>query len=813
MNHRFLDALASVGPRRHPFADDAGKLPLWVRSAPGTQPGGSGWLPLGAGLTTVRVRPSELAAFEASHPGIHYSVWPPLHLLLDESVKLNRTQIYRDTLAASGSAVAGTGRGVVVGVIDTGIDGQHPDFIDASGHTRIAWLFDLSRTALGAHPELETAFGCNDPNQTACAIESGDDIDAALSGGSAVFVPRDLIGHGTHVASIAAGDDRVTGRYVGGAPEATLVIAAVTRGTSGEVSDPDIANGARFIFDRADAMGMPAVVNLSLGGDFGPHDGSTPLELALAALVGPDHPGHAIVVAAGNSGTLYQGSSASEVLGIHTQLRVSVDATARAPLISPGKKGDPSLSGSAFIWITYGAGDRLSVGLSGPSGIAIAPITPGAQASYKAPSGSFSATVYNGVGEDPTLPLSSNAHGAIVVWDGQWPAASEFALDFVGNGLVDAWVGTQLDTGAADTELFEHALLQGTVNVPATQEDLIAVGCTVNRTHWTDADGFSHDASALTSVGEVLQVDSGCVFSSAGPTATGVSKPEISAPGALVAAAMSHDAAPAPGRASIFDAALGDCPDANSCLVVDAHHALLSGSSMSSPQVAGAVALLLERDPSLTEGAIVELLEEGARRPAGRVFADYQLGGGALDVSGAMAALALAGASAPGVPDASQSWMSLSDGFARPDPGATIQGAVELRASDGSMADDFDPARLTLEVSDSGVVQAPLARTGPGLWHFKVGAKSGTGQNVLTIAVRFDGSALGPSGTKLSGLRVVPIGADRWIAAETATAFGGCAVAKRGPADRFEPWIVAAALTWLARRFRRRQGARATVST
>jgi subtilisin family serine protease len=551
-------------------------------------------------------------------------------------------------------------------------------------------------------------------------------------------------------------------------------------------------------------MGRPVVANLSLGGDFGPHDGTTPLELTLGSLVGADKPGRAFVVAAGNSGSLYRGDTPNQILGIHTQLRTTLNEPSRAPMLSPGRPGGPAIAGSVFIWVTYGASDRIAVGLSGPSGVSLAPTAPGTKATYTSPDGKFTVAVYNGVREDPSLPLSSEAHGAIIIWNGSWAAGSEFALEFSGDGFADAWVGSSL--GMGEMQLFEHALLQGTVNVPATHESLLAVGCTVNRNRWTDADGHEH-GPALLELGDLSNVDSSCLFSAAGPTAAGAMKPEISAPGALVAAAMSRDAVPASGRPSIFDASLGDCPDANACLVVDATHALLSGSSMSSPQVAGAVALLLERDPSLSQPEVTRLLQQGARRPAGVVAADYQLGPGALHVPGMMAALGVSNTNFDRVPDPAQSWMSLSDGFAHPDLGPSITGTVQLRASDASIADGFDPARLTVDVNDAGVIKSQLTRVAAGLWRFEMAGRPGTGQEVMTVNVRFDGAPIGVAGTQLSGTRNLPIGADRWVAIEGATAYGGCSLASRGRSDG-ERAVGAGALVGVAVLCRKRRRAR-----
>ncbi|MFC1543866.1 S8 family serine peptidase, partial [Gemmatimonadota bacterium] len=181
-----------------------------------------------------------------------------------------------------------TGTGVTVGVLDTGIDYTHADFIHSTGTSRVLSLWDQT---------------VNDPTRYPTGFSYGTewlktDIDDEIDGTPAgVITQYDYNGHGTHVAGIAAGNGLATGSYTGMAPDANLVIV---KGGDAGFYDTDVVNGVNYIFGKAGALAQPCVVNLSLGGHSGPHDGTSLYEQALDGLVGP---GQIIVAAAGNEGS------------------------------------------------------------------------------------------------------------------------------------------------------------------------------------------------------------------------------------------------------------------------------------------------------------------------------------------------------------------------------------------------------------------------------------------------------------------------------------------------------------------------------
>lgn len=161
-----------------------------------------------------------------------------------------------------------SGRGILVGIIDSGIDYANPAFRNEDGTTRIVSLWD--QTIDGIPPE-------GYPSGTEYTREM---LNAALQetdeGARFGIVPsRDMSGHGTAVAGIAAGNGAGSAgqRYRGAAPEAEIIVVKMgTPRTEGFPRTTELMMGVDYVIRRALELRMPVAVNISFGNTYGSHE-------------------------------------------------------------------------------------------------------------------------------------------------------------------------------------------------------------------------------------------------------------------------------------------------------------------------------------------------------------------------------------------------------------------------------------------------------------------------------------------------------------------------------------------------------------
>jgi subtilisin family serine protease len=410
------------------LAPNTGMIGALVAIPKGHRAEDYGLEPVAPGIGRLRAPAARIEDFGFAHPELRVEVAPPLHTLLDRVGVWVGADVARRERGMDG-------KGVMVGVADTGLDVTSPEMLDANGKSRVAWMLDLSLVPLGVHADLENKFGIADAAGgpiTGGAVLSNDMVDVLLkqiASGACVetngkkCAPSDEIGHGTHVTGIAASRG-AGGKFPGIAPAADIVFVRVTRGKSDGIENDDLVRAVEFMFDRADAMKRPMVVNLSLGSDFGPHDGTFLWEQTIASHIGPDHPGRAVVAAAGHSGSILE-------TPIHQSVRATDGATLRVPIQTQGAD-----SGSVQVWVTLRDGAHLKVGLDGPDGEWIAPIEEGHQNGKN--TSDYNAGVIYGHGLDGS-PIPDSSRGAVVVWTGKWPSGTYY-VTLEGSGMAEMYL-------------------------------------------------------------------------------------------------------------------------------------------------------------------------------------------------------------------------------------------------------------------------------------------------------------------------------------------------------------------------------------
>ncbi len=472
---------------------------------------------------------------------------PPMWPLLDKSVH----EIAADAVHAGMNLQrARKGKGVLVGVLDTGIDLTHPAFLDAQGRSRIIAVWD--QDAEGPGP---VGFGygrvCNreEINSGACPVS-------------------DPQAHGTHVAGILAG---AMHPHIGVAPEAEIVVVKSTRFT-------DVAGAIEWMFRVARAEGKPIVANLSIGGHLGAHDGQSELERSLVSLQGP---GKIIVTAAGNDGAT----------PIHLRaLRSDDEQRSELHLPNPGAETATMLeiwehgrTSPTFALEAYDFDGNL-LGRRDAIDGEMLPLS-GAKFGYQRDDATPAGRTHHLV----TVDLSAAPEDAAFI---------RYVLVWRSERMLDMWISTddyrygaaEFATAAEDLAGFVAGDSRMTLTIPGTARDLITVGAYVTKNQWE------------TELGRVYRISSAQIaalasFSSIGPTAapalTG-EKPDLIAPGQLIAGPLASSAA---GVGS---------------LAIDSHFAVMQGTSMSAPHVAGTVALMLEEKPDLSPEEAKTLLVETA---------------------------------------------------------------------------------------------------------------------------------------------------------------------------------------------------------
>ncbi len=485
------------------------------------------------------------------------------------------------------------GKEVIVGIVDYGFQYTHPAFFNANGtESRIERVWE-QETSMGTKPE-KFSYG---KEYKSYADLSRQAYDSQV----------DNIGHGMHVAGIAVGsNNQYSCGFSGVAPESRIVLVSYRMN---QVST-SLANAVEYIFKYADEVGRPAVVNMSLGQQTGPHDGTSTLDKVLDELQGP---GRIICGAVGNDAKrkLHLKKEFTETDSLVRSFADFYYKSPRQVTIDMWGEFNKNFEVKAVVYdadkdtILYQS-DYFSTAIAvGKSFFGLMKDENGkniVQVKFTI------TTEINPLNQKPHIMFIPNVtklpEGNVYVG---------FELKSKDAGVVHAWADGQYG-GLTNKELdgWVDGDNQYTVNeIGGTGKRIISVGAYTTREH----EKFKQ------TLGER------CTFSNIGPTVDERLKPQILAPGSAIISSVSNSPQVMSSTSAFIEA---QSVQFNG----DKHYyGYMDGTSMATPYVTGVIATWLEHNWDLTPEEAMDILAETARSDefTGSNLPNYEMGYGKID--------------------------------------------------------------------------------------------------------------------------------------------------------------------------------------
>ncbi|OSZ78737.1 hypothetical protein CAP35_10960 [Chitinophagaceae bacterium IBVUCB1] len=475
-----------------------------------------------------------------------------------------------------------TGKNVVVGIIDAGFDYNHPNMKDTSGNNwRIKKIWEQKSTGT---PPTGFSYG-NEITSTTTMQTTGTDLVQ--------------FSHGAHVAGIAAGSGYGSSNnnlYRGIAYESDMVFVGITPDSTQWMNTgmSDIIDGMNYIYSYAASVSKPAVANLSWGCTVGPHDGNSLFSQACDALTGK---GKIFVCSAGNNGTnsihLAKTFTTSDTI-IRTELVLNTSLkntwvdiwgdTLKGFCTQVSLyNGSTETASTGFICLNNATNSFALVGSDNDT--CFVDIVTEASSFNNKPRSFL--RFYN-KSNNRIMLSAKGTDGTIDMWTGYVQKTRGYYGSF-SSGLPNTLDG--------------NAIMS--VGDMASTRSAIAVASFASKINFTNIAGNPISYSSYVSSNGRL-----APYSSRGPSADFRTKPDIAAPGLMIGSSVSifDDAyKPSGGSADHVVASYLNPSDGKTY-----YYAMLTGTSMSSPVVAGVVSLMLQANPGLYPSQVMEILKTTA---------------------------------------------------------------------------------------------------------------------------------------------------------------------------------------------------------